>query len=265
MPQDPPPPVGVDISRASPARMFDYALGGHDNFEVDRIAAESILKVAPSLRELARHDRAFVHRAVRYLCDQGIDQFIDIGSGLPTQENVHQVAMRCNPQARVVYVDNDPIVNAHGRALLGTSPTTAFVLADAREPDAIMNAPETRGLIDFDRPVGVLMTGLLHFIADDQRPAEVVSQIASHLPSASGIAIVHVCRDHTQPAALGQLEAVYQNATAQIQIRSRAHIERLLAGMDLVPPGWVDVQDWRTSEDEQPGQVRALAAIGRVR
>src|SRR5258707_2823988 len=186
-------PVDIRGDRPTPARMYDYFLGGKDNFEVDREAAK---KVDAALGRTMTHDivwenRRFLQRATRWLADSGVDQFLDVGTGLPTQGNVHEIAQHVNPDARVVYVDNDPIVLAHGRALLATNQTTTVITADVRSPREILDHPGTRALIDFSRPVALLVIALMHFITDEDDPAGLLATLVDGLAPGSYLALSH--------------------------------------------------------------------------
>ncbi len=175
---DPRHPAGIDTSRPNPARIYDALLGGKDNFPADRDAAEAILDVAPPARRGAKENRAFLQRAVRYLArEAGIRQFLDIGTGLPTQGNVHQIAQAIAPDARVAYVDHDPVVHVHANALLADNTTTVAVLADLREPEVILGHPEVRRVLDFTRPLAVLLVAVLHFLRDEEDPAGIVARL----------------------------------------------------------------------------------------
>src|SRR3954463_12944373 len=161
---------GIDITRPSVARMYDYYLGGKDNFEIDRVAVRQVEEAMPEIRQLAQENRAFLRRAVRFMSRQGIRQFIDIGAGLPTVGNTHEIAQEITPDARVVYVDNDPAVHVHGQALLAANENTTVVMADMRRPEEVLGHPETTRLIDFDRPVGVMLIAMTHFLTLDEGP-----------------------------------------------------------------------------------------------
>ena len=187
-------PDYVDVRQPSAARVYDYCLGGRENFKVDRDAADAVDAVQPGTKLIALINRAFLGRAVRYLAEEeGIDQFLDIGSGLPTKDNVHQVAQRANPQARVVYVDNDPLVLVHARAMLTSSPEgrTAYLDADLREPRAILDDPELTGVLDFSQPVGLLLVAVLHFIRDDDNPREILATLIDALAPGSFVVASH--------------------------------------------------------------------------
>jgi hypothetical protein len=253
-------PPDIDITKPSPARMYDYALGGKDNFEIDRKAVEQVATVLPDFRHLARLNRRFLVNAVKIMSEAGINQFIDVGTGIPTSPNVHEMAREAHPDARVVYIDNDPIVMAHNRALRATVEGVITVQHDARMPDAILADPKIRQTIDFDRPVGLLFIAVLHFVRRDLA-ADVVSRFRNAVPSGSHIAISAACTEGMDPKAVAKTEAVYQNAASQIVFRTAAQVEELFEGLELVPPGLADVSKWRV--DEPMAEIHVQAGIGR--
>jgi hypothetical protein len=253
-------PPDIDITKPSPARMYDYALGGKDNFEIDRKAVEQVATVLPDFRHLARLNRRFLVNAVKIMSEAGVRQFIDVGTGIPTSPNVHEMARESHPDARVVYIDNDPIVMAHNRALRATVDGVITVQHDARSPDAILADPKIRQTIDFDQPVGLLFIAVLHFVRRDLA-ADVVSRFRNAIPSGSHIAISAACTDGMDPKTVAKTEAVYQNAAAQIVFRSAAQVEELFEGLELVPPGLRDVSQWRA--EETAAEIRVQAGIGR--
>jgi O-methyltransferase involved in polyketide biosynthesis len=261
-----PAPSGVDTSIPNVARMYDYALGGKDNFAADRAAAEHLFAAVPEVgRVPMRLNRAFLGRAVRFFAESGIRQLLDIGAGLPTQGNVHEIAQATAPNARVVYVDYDPVVVTHGRALLATSDTVTVVPGDLRRPDEIVNNPEVRALIDFDQPVAVLLVAILHFIADTEDPIGIVTRIRDHLPSGSYVAISHVSVE-SYASAIEKGRQIYRGATAGVSPRTRAEIMRLFEGFELVDPGLVWLPQWRADSPdviEHPELSLALAGVGR--
>jgi O-methyltransferase involved in polyketide biosynthesis len=246
--------------------MYDYYLGGKDNFASDRRAAEEIYTQIPDLPEIARDNRAFLKRAVKALAETGIRQFVDIGTGLPTQGNVHEIAQQVDPTSRIVYVDNDPIVLAHARALLTSSPegATAYIDADLREPDTIFRHPGLRRLIDFDQPVGLLMIAVLHFITDDEDPWGLVSKYRSYLPPGSHIAIAHATSENRPPEAVRTMTEVYRKASAPFNFRTWQQIKGLFDGLDLLEPGLVFCPDWRRDPDTpaSPSAGWNLAGVG---
>jgi hypothetical protein len=244
----------LDTGAPNPARVYDYLLGGKDNFPADREVAEQLLAIAPVAREVVEDNRAFLRRAVRFLAaEAGVRQFVDLGSGLPTQGNVHEVAQAEVDDARVVYVDNDEMVVAHSRALLAGDNTVA-VQADLREPASILAHPEVRQLIDLDRPVALLLMAILHFFPDDQDPLGIVAGYRDALPAGSHVVISHGTRDiperldmsPREMAAMGEkVERLYQLTTATLVTRTRAEVERFFDGFDLLDPGVVEIQRWR--------------------
>lgn len=257
------PPFGIDVTVPTTARIYDYWLGGQDNFAADRVAALAITEVAPEARLMAVENRGFLRRAVRFLAaEAGITQFLDIGTGLPTQGNVHQVAQEVNPGARVVYVDNDPMVLAHSRALK-TSGSTVVIQADLREPRTILDHASTRKLIDFTQPLAVLLVAVLHFISDDDDPAAIVATILETLPPGSYLVISHVTGD-MRPETAARTAVHYRKVTPGATLRSREEILRFFAGLDLIDPGLARVPDWRP--DNKPidaGKVWFLGGVGR--
>jgi hypothetical protein len=246
--------IMVNTGVPNPARIYDYLLDGKDNFPADRDVAEQLLAIAPVARDVVEDNRAFLRRAVRLLAGEaGIRQFIDLGSGLPTQGNVHEIAQAVAPDARVVYVDNDPMVVTHSRALLAGD-NTAAIRADLRDPDVLLGHAELRELIDFDQPIALLLMAILHFFDDDEDPYGIVARFRDTLPAGSYLAISHGTRDIPErsdlsPAAMAEMgakvERLYQLTTASLVTRSRAQVERFFAGFDLLDPGVVEIQLWR--------------------
>ncbi|TDC04280.1 hypothetical protein E1267_23375 [Nonomuraea longispora] len=255
---------GIDVTRPSVARMYDYYLGGKDNFEVDREAVRRVEKAMPEIRQLAQENRAFLRRAVRHMARQGVRQFIDIGSGLPTVGNTHQIAQEITPDARVVYVDNDPVVLQHGRALLATDDNTSVAAADMRRPADVLGHPETVKLIDFSEPVGVLMIAMVHFLTLDER-GPIMRQLLDALPSGSHLTATHVTTENHPPEAVAQIEAVYATTPTPIFFRGREEIARFFDGFDLVEPGLVTIDDWHPDpSDPAPQPTKWLyGGVGR--
>lgn len=243
---DHPPPHGIDVTTPSAARLYDYYLGGKDNYAADRQAAQQLFERVPELKTMAQANREFLARVVDYLAGQaGIRQFIDLGSGLPSANNTHQVAQRHAPSARVVYVDYDPMVNVHAQALLDHNPAnTAFIHGDLRDPATVLAHPDLVERIDFAQPVAVLMVAVLHFVRDVEEPHHLVQEYRSHLCPGSAIALSHVERD-THPERADHLEAIYASTSTPGQTRSIAQITGVFDSMELVEPGLVHVADWR--------------------
>jgi hypothetical protein len=243
----------INTGVPNPARIYDYLLGGKDNFPADREIAEQMLAIAPVAREVVEDNRKFLRRAVEVLADAGARQFIDLGSGLPTQGNVHEIAQAAAPGSRVVYVDNDPMVVAHSRALLAVDNTVA-IEGDLRQPDKVLGHPEVRELIDFGQPVALLLLAILHFVPDDEDPFGIVARYRDALPAGSHLAISHGTRDIPQRPDLSpeemadmgaKVEQLYQLTTASLVTRTRAEVERFFDGLELLEPGVVEIQRWR--------------------
>jgi SAM-dependent methyltransferase len=241
-------PVGVDPTRASIARVYDAFLLGKDNYEIDREVLHKVQKAAPEAQDLAFENRGFLIRACRFLASQtGITQFLDCGSGLPTAENTHQVVQRINPEIQVVYVDNDPVVLAHGRALLEENENTHFVAEDIFEPQRILGNEVVRQHIDFSEPVALLQMGTLHhFNGDPERPAEIMKEYIAALPSGSFVAISHFFDpDDEDSATARKMEDFFLHSPmGSGTFRKQAEIEGLFPGLEMVPPGVVRCADW---------------------
>ncbi|WP_419998606.1 SAM-dependent methyltransferase [Streptomyces boninensis] len=256
------------VDRPHPARVYDYLLGGKDNYASDRAAAEESLRTNPNGRVLPRVNRAFLRRVVRYLAEErGIRQFLDIGTGIPTSPNVHEVAQAAVPEARVVYVDNDPIVLAHARALFtGTQAgRTAYIDADLRDIDAILGAPELRDTLDLREPVGLLLFSIMHFIADEQDPAGIVGRLLDPLPPGSYLAVSHLTGD-LDPGAWQRVTDSFRERGLTMRVRSKSEIERFFAGLELLEPGVGQLQDWHPdAADVYPPDLRTDAYGGVAR
>ncbi|MEU2868721.1 SAM-dependent methyltransferase [Streptomyces olivoreticuli] len=243
----------IDTSRPHPARMYDYYLDGWDNYEVDRQAAEHVIQVHPQVRLSARANRAFLQRAVRECVRDGIRQIIDIGTGIPTSPNTHEVAREIAEDVRVAYVDNDPIVAAHAGAKLTNTGRAAFVLGDVREPEAVLAHPVVRELIDFTEPVALLLVAVLHFVKDEEDPAGLVAALGAALPPGSRLVLSHATAEpyegyaegYTDVKARDSVLGAYKNATAALNLRGRAAIEPLFGDFALQDPGLVRVPLWR--------------------
>jgi SAM-dependent methyltransferase len=260
-------PAGVDTRRANMARVYDYLLGGSHNFLADQDAGRAIASVEPNAREAARANRAFLGRAVRFLSHAGIRQFLDIGSGIPTQGNVHEVAQQADPGARVVYVDVDPVAIAHSKTILAGRENAAIVNADLRDPERILGHPSTRRLIDFSQPVGLLLVAVLHFIADADNPRHVVATLRDALAPGSYLVLCHGT-DEAKPAVAQATEKVYnRSVAAHATLRSRAEIRRFFDGFELVEPGLAYLSEWRPDSPadvpSEPGRHWGLVGVGR--
>jgi O-methyltransferase involved in polyketide biosynthesis len=238
-------PEGIDVTVPNAARMYDYYLGGKDNFAADREAAEKVLTLVPQLRQSVVENRRFLERVIRFLAAEGIDQFIDIGAGLPTVNPVHEVAREISPDARVCYVDYDPVVVSHGKALLRVPDHSIMVRADLRKPRELLADPLVTEFLDLTRPVAVLLIAVLHFVADEDDPYQIVADLRDALAPGSYIALVHLSGDFVASDAGRQATEIYRQASADIYHRDRAEILRLFDGFDLVPPGLVPKHEWR--------------------
>ncbi|WP_043622849.1 SAM-dependent methyltransferase [Nonomuraea candida] len=232
----------IDTTRPSIARAYDVVLRGKDNFEVDRAFVAEIAKVVPEIYDVATYNRQMLGRGVRFLVGQGVTQFLDLGSGLPTVENTHQVAQRADPGSRVVYVDNDPMVPAHGQALLAENALTAIVPADLREPAAVLGHEAVRRLIDFGRPVGVMLVGILHHLHDDEDPRGIVEAYMDAVPSGSHLFITHFCASSQESR---DAERKYLALLGTGRFRTVAEITSFFDGFELVEPGVVPLPLWR--------------------
>jgi S-adenosyl methyltransferase len=252
-------PPEIDVSRPHPARMYDYFLGGKDNFAADRATAAKVLGSWGAVRTAVRENRAFLGRAVRYLAAEArIGQFLDIGTGLPSANNVHEVAQAVNPAARVVYADNDPIVLAHARALLASGPqgATAYLDADVREPEKILSDPVTRATLDFAEPIALMLVAVLHFIPDEDDPGRIIRTLVDALPSGSYVVASHTTAEHN-PEALSGAGRAYREGGVRGALRtSEEFADLVFSGLELVDPGVVLVSEWRP----EAGGLRPAAA-----
>ncbi|MGI5128101.1 SAM-dependent methyltransferase [Pseudonocardia sp. CA-107938] len=251
-----------------PARVYDYLLGGKTNYAADRAAAEAGMAANPDSLVPPRTNRAFLRRVVTYLAQEaGIRQFLDIGTGIPTEPNVHQVAQAAAPDARVVYVDNDPIVLAHARALLTSSAEgrTAYVSADLRDPEQILTSPQVRDVLDMERPVALLLIAILHFVGDADDPYGITRRLIDALPSGSYVALSHLTGDFV-PEKWAGVEAVYRKQGVTMQVRPKAAIARFLDGLDLVEPGLDVITRWRPEPADIAGGASdaAVSVYGAV-
>jgi hypothetical protein len=229
-------PAGVDVTRPAPARIYDYMLRGSNHFDTDVAAAQRILSAVPEIRDCAWSNRGFHQRAAKWIAEQGVRQFIDIGSGLPTVGNTHEVVQKVIPGARVVYIDNDPMVAEQGTQLLAKDRSTRLICADLREPDTILNNPDLLELIDFREPTGLLLTAVLMFVSDRSDPWGTVARYVSALSSGSYLALSHLTDDYKPPVTAERFRAVFDNATEHLYFRSKAGIVRFFDGLEMVPP-----------------------------
>ncbi|MFG2355753.1 SAM-dependent methyltransferase [Streptomyces sp. NPDC048521] len=264
-----PTAIEIDTGKPHPARMYDWYLGGKDNYPVDEAMGRQMLTLDPRVPVMARVNRAFMHRATRWLAQQGVRQFLDIGTGIPTEPNLHQIAQQVAPDARVVYCDSAPIVLAHAAALLRSTPegTTEYLQADVRDPGAILTA--ARQILDLDRPVALSLVALLHFIPDEDGAHELVRRLLSPLPSGSYLMMTHATADFTPEESAAAVEKL-KAAGVTLALRSHAEFARFFDGLDLVDPGVEVVHKWHPELGEPvPGQddgvIPGYGAVARKR
>ena len=246
-------PGGIDARTPNVARIYDYLLGGKDNFAADREAARRLIEAIPDVAEIARDNRSFLGRVVRYLATEGgIRQFLDLGSGLPTQANVHELAQGVAPQARVVYVDNDPVVASHGRALLASGDQVGMVFGDLRDPASVLHHPAVLDLLDLDRPIAVLCTSTLPFIADEAEPHKIIAEYRDHMASGSYLAISHGTLEEAATGEVDKAVGVYRQASSQLHIRRPPEVLRFFDGLEPVEPGLTWITEWRPEAGTAP-------------
>jgi hypothetical protein len=256
-------PPKIDTSRPHTARMYDYYLGGKTNYPVDRALAERVLSINPGARTSARENRMFLGRVVTYLAGTaGIRQFLDIGTGIPTPPNTYDIAKSVAPESRVVYVDNDPIVLAHARALLGDEPagTTAYVLADLRDPDRVLAAAGE--VLDFSRPVAILLTAILHFVTDEDRPREIIERYLAAVPPGSFMAASHLTTEF-DPVGIGNAVSAYLRSGIMLQARTCDEFEDLVfRNLTLIEPGVTLVSEWRSEASVAMPSAAEVSCFG---
>ncbi|WP_433662788.1 SAM-dependent methyltransferase [Nocardia sp. CA-128927] len=259
-------PEGIDLDRPSASRVYDYFVGGMHNFEIDRMLARQIEEFTPGVGETMRANRDLLRRCVRFLVDEGITQFLDIGSGIPTVGNVHEVAQAVNPSARVVYIDIDPVAVAHSRAILDGNPAATVVQADIGQPDTILSDPQVAQLLDFDQPVAVLMLGVLHFVADDADPVGCVTRLRDAIAPGSYLAITHATADG-QPAEVLEAQKLSGRTSTEIVLRAKPDIAEFFQGWTLLEPGLVHLPLWRPDNaadvGENPERSGAYGGVAR--
>ncbi|MGI5130433.1 SAM-dependent methyltransferase [Pseudonocardia sp. CA-107938] len=245
--------------RAHSARVYDYMLGGKDNYAADRAAAEAILRLWPAVRIAAVANRSFMHRAVRFVAEQGVTQFLDIGTGIPTEPNLHQVVQSVNPTCRVVYVDKDPLVLAHAAAFMRSDPRgrTAYVQADLREPAAILSSPDLRDVLDTDRPIGLSMIALLHFVTDDDEARAIIASLTGALAPGSFLVLTHGT-DEFDRERMQALAEVFSGTGFDYRFRGLADLTAMVDGLDVVEPGIVPLHTWRPDGPRGEAAARAL-------
>lgn len=254
----------VDVTRPNAARMYDYMLGGSANFAADREAAEQMMATGGTTTAPARLNRAFLRRAVRFMMEEGVEQFLDLGSGIPTAGNVHEIAQADNPDARVVYVDNESVAVHHAKELLAGNDNAVMIGADLRNVQSVLAHPDTRRLIDVSKPVGLLMVAIFHFIPDTDRPAEIVSGYQRALTGGGYLAISHFSDSGLVRAK--EAATLYRRTATPVIARTRAEVAALLAETDLVEPGLVWTPEWRPDGGDPalhaPSDSRIYAAVG---
>jgi SAM-dependent methyltransferase len=261
-------PPGIDISVPSVSRIYDYYLGGSHNFEVDREAARRAMDFMPGLPKIMQANRAFMRRAVRYAVSEGITQFLDIGSGIPTFGNVHEVAQNASSGARVVYVDHDPVAVAHSKAVLAGNDNADVIAADLRKPQDILSAPGTEALLDLGRPVALLLVAVLHFLEDADDPQQAVAELRDALAPGSLLILTHASYEGIplpQERASGTV-GVYRDIRNPLVMRSRDEIVRFFDGFELLEPGVVSMPHWRPEgplDQEDPYAFSGFAGVGR--
>ncbi|MGH3767837.1 MAG: SAM-dependent methyltransferase [Pseudonocardiaceae bacterium] len=253
-------PHGVDVTVPNAARVYDYWLDGAHNFPADREMANKVAQAVPSARDGARINRAFLRRAVRFMVDSGIHQFLDIGSGIPTVGNVHEIAQRANPECRIVYVDTEPVAVAHSELLLAGNDRATAIQANLRDVEKILGNPQAKRVLDFDQPIGLLMFWVLHFVPDSWDPAGILAQYRDRLVAGSYLAVSHVTTDGNPT---GQTETVrlYRNSSNPVYFRSHSEVRRLFDGFELVEPGLVGSAFWRPSG---PGDISDNAEMNSI-
>lgn len=246
----------LDPHRPNPARMYDYFLGGFHNFDADRQAAEAAEAAFPGVRAAARANRDFLRRAVRFMIRQGIDQFLDLGSGVPTAGNVHEIAQAADPDARVVYVDAEPVAVHASEALLADNDRADIVHADIRHADTVLDSPQVSALLDLSRPLGLIMASVLPYIPDADNPDRLVARYRQALPTGSYLTISHGSVDDYEETETDRVFKVYNSSTSPITSRSRERIASWFDGLDLVEPGVVVVTRWHPEPGDTPVQLR---------
>ncbi len=259
-------PEGVDLTKPSAARIYDYILGGGHNFAVDRQIGSELERTAPYVAETMRANRHFLRRAVRFLVAEGMEQFVDIGSGIPTAGNVHEVAQQENPDARVLYVDIDPVAVAHSRRILKDDDRTVIVQADVRDGDALFESDELRQLIDKSRPIALLLAGIMHFIPDEDDPVAIVGRLRDRLARGSHVVISHVTWEGQPPEAI-EAQRLSERTPTKIIPRSKAEIAAMFDGLTMIEPGLVHFPLWRPDDPadvvEHPERYGAFCGVGR--
>lgn len=257
-------PPGIDMTKSSAARLYDYLLGGTHNFAADREMARKALAIDPHIVTVAQLNRAFLGRAVRFLIKSGIRQFVDIGSGIPTENNVHEVAQRNAPNARVVYIDHDPVAVAHSKVILTDNDKTTVIQADMRQPHRILDHPKLRDLVDLDQPTAVLLVAVLHFVVNNDEATAIVAQLRDGIAPGSYLVITHLTREGCDQDA-DALEKLWEHTDQPVRLRTRAEIGSLFTGLELIEPGLVYPTRWHPDSPaapEHPAQSWLFVGVG---
>ena len=255
-------PNSINIELPSAARVYDYLLGGGHNFAIDRVVGEKVLQVLPNGGQIAASNRAFLRRAVLFMMEQGITQFLDLGSGIPTVGNVHEIAQLADPKARVVYVDYDEVAVTHSELMLRGNEYATVVAADATKPDRVLSAPAVREMVDFSQPVGLLMVAVLHFVPDEKNPREVLARYVDALPSGSLVALSHLTADG-KPEEMASVAEAMKNSRDPMYFRSHAEFASMFEGLEVLEPGVVSAPHWRPEVDYDTSPEDVYAGVGR--
>lgn len=260
-------PAEIDLDKPNAARVYDYYLGGDHNFAVDRKMGDEAIRLWPELPQIMQANRAFLRRAVHYCVEQGVRQFLDLGSGIPTVGNVHEVAQLAAPETRVVYVDTDPVAVAYSKTLLADNDRADIVGADLRDPDAVLNSPEVAELLDLSEPTALMMAAVLHFVGEDSHPRDIVARYRDALAPGSYLAVSHATDEGRPDLADEHADLYRQRTSTPMTMRSRARITEFFDGFDLVDPGLVFMPLWRpvspSDVDDNPERFTALVGVGR--
>jgi hypothetical protein len=254
----------IDVDKPSAARIYDAHLGGFHNFQVDRDAAAKIVAFMPELPDIMRANRSFLRRAVRHLVDQGVTQFLDLGSGIPTVGNVHEIAWKANPLCRIVYVDADPVAVSHSRNILAGATSATAVHGDLRRPQDILGDPETQRLLDFSQPIAVLMFAVLHFVPDEDDPAGIIGSYLDAMVPGSYLAISHASLEGPEPQKAEQATQQFRRSVTDFSMRTRTEITSLFDGLELLDPGVVYLPEWRPDAGDDIGDARRTSTFAGV-
>jgi hypothetical protein len=254
----------IDVDKPSAARIYDAHLGGSHNFQVDRDAAAKIVAFMPELPDILRANRSFLRRAVRHLVGQGVTQFLDLGSGIPTVGNVHEIAWKANPLCRIVYVDVDPVAASHSRNILAGNDQAAAIQGDLRRPQDVLADPETKRLLDFSQPIAVLMFAVLHFVPDEDDPAGVIRTYLDAMVPGSHLALSHASLEGPEPQKAEEATQQFRRSVTDFSMRTRAEITHLFDGLELLEPGVVYLPEWRPDPGDEIGDPRRTSTFAGV-